>query len=102
MVFSWTVMTLLLVMSVSAYPILRQRYHNYFEIAHRFAGWTAVALVWGFVVSLTNDIHNFENHAESKHISLGRAVIGAPCIWFLVIITIAIIYPWLHLRKLQV
>lgn len=36
-------------MLIFAYPGFRVRHHDTFEIIHRFAGWTAVALVWAQV-----------------------------------------------------
>ncbi|KAF8243132.1 hypothetical protein K440DRAFT_647642 [Wilcoxina mikolae CBS 423.85] len=94
---SWAIMVLLVMQAASAYPVFRARFHNNFEMTHRFAGWLSVALVWGLVVNLTKDF----NHPESG-MTLGQALINTPCFWFLFVITLCIIYPWLHLRKLSI
>lgn len=96
-VLCWTVVLLLCLMTTSAYPTVRQHYHNYFEMTHRFAGWLSVALVWGLIVSLTKDTTHF-----AVGPSLGRALINSPSFWFLTIISLCLVYPWLHLRKLSV
>lgn len=36
-------------MIVFAYPSLRAKMHNSFEMTHRFMGWTVTALVWAQV-----------------------------------------------------
>lgn len=90
-------MVLLVLQAGSAYPIVRQYFHNYFEITHRFVGWLSVALVWGLVVCLTKDL----NQPESMQ-HLGLLLVSTQCFWFLMAITACLIYPWLHLRKLTV
>ena len=84
--------------TASAYPALRARFHNNFEMTHRFAGWLAVALVWGLVVSMTKDFAA----AAATAGSLGGALVKTCSFWFLVTITACLVYPWLHLRKLDV
>jgi hypothetical protein len=43
---AWVLLLLLLIIVVLAYPALRARYHNTFEMTHRFFGWLAVAIFW--------------------------------------------------------
>ncbi|KAI5812514.1 hypothetical protein BZA77DRAFT_347022 [Pyronema omphalodes] len=90
----WAILILLIMQTASAYPIFRAKFHNNFEMTHRFAGWASVILVWGLIVSLLHDLH--------PEMPLGRVLVVTPAFWFLVVITICIIYPWLHLRKLAV
>ena len=94
---AWILVVLLFLQAASAYPIFRQRFHNHFEMTHRFAGWLAVGLVWALVVSFTKDLQ-----PPGSMRDLGRALVRTDCFWFLVVITASIIYPWLHLRKLAV
>lgn len=42
-------MVLLIGILVFAHPALRLKYHNNFEVTHRFMGWAAVGLVWALV-----------------------------------------------------
>lgn len=42
-------MFLLVGILVFAYPALRLRHHNNFEMTHRFMGWAAVGFVWALV-----------------------------------------------------
>ena len=45
-VVTYCILVLLLGIVISAIPVLRAKYHNRFEVTHRFLGWTATALVW--------------------------------------------------------
>jgi hypothetical protein len=45
-VVSWVILGLLLVLLVFAYPAMRAKFHDSFDLTHRFLGWTSVALVW--------------------------------------------------------
>eukprot|EP01018_Ginkgo_biloba_P000865 Gb_06901 [translate_table: standard] len=45
-----TILGLLVVSSLAAFPLVRHLHHNVFERAHRFAGWTALAMLWVFVI----------------------------------------------------
>ena len=44
------ILALLALSCLAAFPLVRHLHHNVFERTHRFAGWTALALLWGFVV----------------------------------------------------
>lgn len=43
---TYIILALLLGILVFAHPRVRQKYHDNFEVAHRFLGWTGTALVW--------------------------------------------------------
>lgn len=76
-----------------ACPPLRARYHNTFEISHRFLGWVSILLLWVQVILLAH-------HAtESSSASFATMLIRQPTFWNLIFITMMIIIPWLHLRK---
>jgi hypothetical protein len=53
-ILTYCILVLLLGIVVSAIPVIRSKYHNRFEVTHRFLGWTATLLVW-CQVSLQND-----------------------------------------------
>jgi hypothetical protein len=93
-VISWVIVALLLSIIMTAYPAFRQRFHNRFELMHRFAGWTALGLFWIQTI-LTAD-------AFRVGAPLGLALVQSPGFWLLIIATCSIILPWLTLRKVPV
>ncbi|KAF2858726.1 hypothetical protein K470DRAFT_235826 [Piedraia hortae CBS 480.64] len=89
-----SVTVLLLCIAVSSHPYLRNRYHNSWELLHRFGGWTAVGAFWAQIIisSIVAGRHKGQN--------VGLMLIETPTFWFLSTITCCIIYPWLYLRKI--
>ena len=94
-VVSWIILGLLSVILVFAHPAMRIRFHDYFEIVHRFIGWTSLALVWAQIVLFIND-----NREPGE--KLPRACKHNVSFWLQCIITFSIILPWLRLRKVDV
>uniref|UniRef100_A0ACD5VMH2 Uncharacterized protein n=1 Tax=Avena sativa TaxID=4498 RepID=A0ACD5VMH2_AVESA len=47
------ILGLLVLSYLAAFPLVRHLHHNVFERTHRFAGWTALALLWVFVLLST-------------------------------------------------
>lgn len=92
---SYVILALLVGMVTFAYPGFRVKRHNTFEVTHRFAGWTAVALVWAQVVLLINDY-------KTPDEKLGHALVHTPSFWLVVVFTVSIILPWVRLRKYPV
>ena len=88
------ILSLLVFIIVMALPKLRQNYHDYFEMSHRFGGWTALLLFWVQTLFFIND--------QRAGVSFGQALIGSFGFWMLVAITISIIIPWLRLKKVPV
>ncbi|KAH7082515.1 hypothetical protein BKA63DRAFT_583475 [Paraphoma chrysanthemicola] len=88
---AWISLAFLLAILILAYPTMRARYHNTFELTHRFLGWTSIFLFWAqhFLLTFTT--------APSK--SFIQHLIRAPTFWNLVTITALLIYPWLRLRR---
>lgn len=76
-----------------AHPQIRTRWHDQWEVSHRFAGWTAIGLVWAqtLVIAIAT--------AHHAHLPIGTVLVKTPTFWFLIIITCCLIYPWLRLRK---
>jgi hypothetical protein len=95
MVVTYAILTVLCTIIVFAYPVFRKRKHDDFEKTHRFLGWSAAALVWAQNILLTNDFKKPEE-------TLGHALVISPSFWLVVVLTISIILPWFHLRKVQV
>ncbi|KAJ3996936.1 hypothetical protein F5050DRAFT_1506661 [Lentinula boryana] len=88
---TYSILLLLLVIIVFAYPSLRSKRHDTFEYFHRFMGWTVVALVWAQVILLNNDYKGTQ--------SLARALRTNPTFWLVVVLTASIALPWTRLRK---
>ncbi|KAF9017100.1 hypothetical protein BDZ89DRAFT_994098 [Hymenopellis radicata] len=91
---TWIILMFLVGIIVFAVPALRSKSHDTFERVHRFMGWTATALVWAQVISLTND---WKGNA-----SLGYALVHSAPMWLMFIITGSLILPWARLRKVPV
>ena len=76
-----------------SHPYIRKRWHDHWELSHRYGGWTAVAFVWAqtmVVVVVQTD--------RTSH-SLGNTLTTTPMFWFLIVITSILIYPWICLRR---
>lgn len=65
---------LLIVILALAHPTLRARFHDHFEITHRFAGWTSLILFWIQPVLFVS------SHTNSAN-PLGQALLHSPNIW---------------------
>ncbi|MCP4305612.1 MAG: hypothetical protein GY788_12180 [bacterium] len=81
-------LTLLVLMIATAISKIRARFHNQFEIVHRFAGWTVLGLFWAQTVSLVMDT--------------GGQLLDSAAFWALCVITISIVSPWLTLKKVPI
>jgi hypothetical protein len=93
LVISYLLVVLVVGMAGSAHPILRIKYHDRFELIHRFAGWTSLVLFWVQTIAVTN-------HFRAQ--PLGLALAASPGFWLLLVATISVILPWLSLRKVTV
>ena len=95
LVVSWVILGLLSVMLVFAHPTMRIKLHDSFDLTHRFLGWTSLALVWAQIILFIND--NLKPGEKLPHACKHNAAFWLQCI-----ITLSIIVPWLHLRKVNV
>ncbi|MEW7281168.1 amino acid adenylation domain-containing protein [Aquimarina sp. 2201CG1-2-11] len=85
---------ILVFMIIMALPGIRAKYHDDFEKAHRFGGWSALVLFWVQTVIITK--------ANLPDQSLFSSLIDSFSFWLLVVITISIALPWLRLKKVKV
>lgn len=88
LVLTLAIVALLLAMILSAIGPLRARFHNRFEIIHRFAGWSVLGLFWAHAASLAADANG--------------AFLGSLSFWALCAITLSIISPWLTLKRVPI
>ena len=95
-VLSYIILVLLLAIIVAAHPAVRMKRHDYFELTHRFSGWLVVALFFALLMVVSHEA------SQSQHQPLGKFLISLPAFWFLLITVLAIIQPWIFLRKVAV
>ncbi|KAF1849068.1 uncharacterized protein K460DRAFT_280950 [Cucurbitaria berberidis CBS 394.84] len=94
-VITWMILLLLISILMLAFPIIRAKYHDTFELTHRFLGWTSIGLFWAQLLLLA---HNKSAHSEPSQ-TIGACLLRTPTFWNLSIMTLLIIYPWLRLRR---
>lgn len=85
---TYAILAILLLMIGFAAPKYRARYHDMFEMTHRFGGWTVLLLFWLQTSLFTND--------------QGEALLASLGFWLLLLVTISIALPWLRLKKVPV
>ncbi|KAH1056037.1 hypothetical protein J1N35_034102 [Gossypium stocksii] len=93
-----TILSLLCLTCLAAFPLVRHLHHNVFERIHRFAGWTALALLWAFIVLSIS----YDPVTKSYSKELGSRLVQRQEFWFTIAITILIITPWLTVRRVPV
>lgn len=91
-----SILVLLLLSSLAAFPLIRHLHHNVFERTHRFAGWTALFLLWVFIVL------NISYDPSTKSYTNRSKLIKSEELWFTLAITVLIIIPWLTVRRVSV
>ncbi|KAK8107924.1 uncharacterized protein PG998_009937 [Apiospora kogelbergensis] len=92
MVTSWIVVLMFLLILTAAHPSLRRRYHDYFEMFHRFAGWTALVSFWvqvAFAVQV---------RARQQNKPVGIVLVTSPNFWFFCVSTSCSLISWSRLR----
>ncbi|KAJ9168741.1 hypothetical protein P3X46_020233 [Hevea brasiliensis] len=93
-----SILSLLCLSALAAFPLVRHLHHNVFERTHRFAGWTALALLWAFVILTIS----YDPKTKSYSNELGSRLIKQQEFWFTVAITVLIIIPWVTVRRVPV
>ncbi|KAI1881398.1 hypothetical protein JX265_000224 [Neoarthrinium moseri] len=91
------VMVLLLSIVVVAIPGFRRRFHDTFELTHRFAGWATLVLFWALLF-----LHAYDEAVVGNTTSVTSFLVTFPTFWFLSVSTVAAIWPWTMLRKVDV
>ncbi|PIA27313.1 hypothetical protein AQUCO_08100038v1 [Aquilegia coerulea] len=93
-----SILSLLCLSSLAAFPLVRHLHHNIFERTHRFAGWTSLVLVWVFIF-LTLSYDPISKSYDNLRFSV---LMKAQEFWFTLAITIVIILPWITVRRVPV
>jgi hypothetical protein len=94
MTLTWMILFIFISMICMSHPRIRENHHDGWELTHRFGGWTVLILLWIQAFLTAKDL--------SGGLPATKAYLSSPVIWLLVPVTLAIIYPWLHLRKVAV
>ena len=94
LVTSHLLLGLLLGLIGMALPSMRAKHHDRFEISHRFGGWLTLGLFWLHI--------SFSAMAANPQRSVVSALSSSLSFWLLTIVTISVIFPWLHLKKVPV
>jgi hypothetical protein len=94
LVLSFLIMALLIAIGCMSHPTIRVKYHNIWEMSHRFGGWTTLIFLWVQIFLATKDLN--------PDIAPSAAYLKSPPVWLISTATAAIIFPWLHLRKVPV
>ncbi|GLI72550.1 hypothetical protein PoHVEF18_000727 [Penicillium ochrochloron] len=93
---AYIILVLLLAIIVVATPTFRMKYHDYFELTHRFSGWLVVSLFVALLLVFAHEI------SQAQGQKLGLFLVELPAFWFLILTVVAIVQPWLMLRKVPV
>ncbi|KAK1827467.1 putative Nonribosomal peptide synthetase [Podospora conica] len=92
---TYLILALLAAILAMAYPSIRTKLHDQFEWTHRFAGWTALALVWAHLVLVAAS-------QTPPHHSLPSALARTPALYLVALATLSIALPWTRLRRVPV
>jgi hypothetical protein len=87
---NWLLMCGLL---VAAFPRIRAKLHNCFELTHRFFGWLILILFWAQTLLFCFISSNSE---------AGESLVRIPTFWALIIMSLTVAYPWLRVKRVRV
>ncbi|KAH7132411.1 hypothetical protein B0J11DRAFT_226607 [Dendryphion nanum] len=94
MILTYIILLIFFALASMSHPKFRAQFHDAWELTHRYGGWVALGLLWVQSFLVTKDLFIF--------ISPTKAWLTSPGIWLLAVATMAIILPWLSLRKVPV
>lgn len=92
------ILALLCLSSLAAFPLVRHLHHNVFERTHRFVGWTALSLLWVFVVLTAG----YDPTTRSYDLLVARKLASRQELWLTFAITFFTVLPWTTLRRVPV
>jgi hypothetical protein len=90
----YLVLAIFFAIGATSHPTFRAKYHNIWEMTHRFGGWTCLILLWIQSFLAATDLNPL--------VAASKAYLTSPPIWLLTVASMAIIFPWLFLRKVAV
>ncbi|CAA7402596.1 unnamed protein product [Spirodela intermedia] len=92
------ILSLLFVSCLVSFPLVRHLHHNVFERTHRFAGWTALALLWVFVVLTAG----YDPKSESYDKLNASRLAKQQEIWLTLLVTLLTVLPWVTVKRVSV
>jgi hypothetical protein len=95
LVLTLSLSTLLIIIIALALPAMRDRFHDSFELSHRFLGWSSIALFWVQLFLLIQ----YTSTTSVPGIPVSTLILHSPTAWNLLFMTALLIYPWLRLRR---
>jgi len=93
----YTIIGLVIFLVFWALPPVRHIYHDPFEWAHRYAGWTALILLWATVLVYYGQVED-DTRYRLKTVDL----FSNPEIYVTIAVTVSIFIPWAFTRKVPV
>jgi hypothetical protein len=99
LVLTLVIASLLIAIVVLSLPGVRRRYHDMWEMSHRFLGWASVALFWAQILMLTHYTSTSISSEHGHEQSFTDLIIRTPTFWNLIAITLLLAYPWMRLRR---
>ena len=99
LVTSWWIIFMLLIVSISAYPKFRVKYHNRFENLHRWSGLSALLVFWIhlFVILLLEQEKDWRDDDILSE-RFGKRLVTTASFWLLLISTSCGLISWSRLR----
>lgn len=95
-VIAYTILLLFLLILIVAYPSFRVKYHNGFELTHRFSAWIVLSLFLALLLVYSHEV------SENNNQTLAECLIQLPAFWLLMMVIVAVVHPYLLLRKVKV
>nr|CAB3473571.1 unnamed protein product [Digitaria exilis] len=93
------ILGLLVLSCVAAFPLVRHLHHNVFERTHRFAGWSALVLLWVFVLL---SAAGYDPATASYSRLTFSVLVKRQELWLTSAITFFTFLPWLTVRRVPV
>ncbi|KAF5186266.1 Adenylate-forming reductase [Thalictrum thalictroides] len=95
---AFAILFLVCLSSLAAFPLVRHLHHNVFERTHRFSGWSALFLLWVFILLTIT----YDPSSKSYRSLICTNLIKHQEFWFTLAINLLIILPWLTVRRVAV
>ncbi|PIA30511.1 hypothetical protein AQUCO_05500057v1 [Aquilegia coerulea] len=95
---AFAILSLVCLSSLAAFPLVRHLHHNVFERTHRFAGWSALFLLWIFILLTIA----YDPSSKSYRSLTCTNLIKYQEFWFTFAINLLIILPWMTVRRVPV
>lgn len=92
MVISYTLLTVLFAIIITALPPFRERFHNFFEQAHRYMGWFSLCVLVVYQIRLQFLIAFNETDPLIYFLT-------EPIILMIVVIIFSIFLPWINVQR---